>query len=108
MAATPPPDAVAAGEVTRLLRAWSAGDRAALGELIPIVYADLRRLARSCLKDERALTVQATALVHDVYCRLLRQDRIEWANRQQFFYTAGRLMRRMIVDAARERHAGKR
>ncbi len=101
-------DEAAGGEVTRLLRAWSAGDPAALQELIPIVYKDLRRLAQYCLKDEHPITVQATALVHDVYCKLLRQDRMEWTNRKQFFYTTARLMRRLIVDAARERNAEKR
>src|SRR2546423_5804521 len=98
----------AAGEVTRLLRAWSAGDPAALQELIPIVDRDLRRLEQFCLKDEHSITVEATALVHDVYCKLLRQDRMKWTNRQQFFYTTARLMRRLIVDAARERNAEKR
>src|SRR6185295_10830103 len=103
-----PFDEAAAGEVTRLLRAWSAGDAAALQELIPIVYKDLRRLAQHCLKHEHPVTLQATALVHDVYCKLLKQDRMEWANRQQFFYTSARLMRRLVIDAARERRAGKR
>ncbi len=98
----------AAGEATRLLKAWSAGDPGALQELIPLVYNDLRRLARHCLRDESQVTRQATALVHDVYCKLLRQDRMEWANSQQFFYTTARLMRRMIVDAARERRSKKR
>ena len=101
-------DEVAAGEVTGLLQRWSEGDASALQDLIPIVYKDLRRLAQYCLRDEQPVTMQATALVHDVYCKLLRQDRMEWSNSRQFFYTAARLMRRLIVDAARERQSQKR
>ena len=100
---TPPSD------VTGLLQAWSAGDRSALDELMPVVYAELHRLARARLRGERAdHTLQATALVNEAYVRLVDQTRVRWQNRAQFFGTAAQLMRRILVDHAREHRSAKR
>ena len=96
------------GEITQILDGWSEGSGDALGKLMPLVYHDLRRLAQHCLHGEEELSLQATELVHEVYCILARQGRMKWINREQFFSIAARLMRRLIVDAARERHAVKR
>src|SRR5262245_10533765 len=94
--------------VTQLLAAHSGGDREALEKLLPLVYHELRRLAESQLRRERAgHTLQPTALVHEAYLRLIKQD-ISWENRAHFFGIAGRLMRQILVDYARERAAGKR
>ncbi len=95
--------------VTDLLLRWGRGDQRALAELMPIVYAELRRIARGQLR--RALPGQSlapTALVHEVYLRFVDQDRAVWQNRAQFFAVAASLMRRVIVDHARARHAEKR
>ena len=97
------------GEVTRLLESWGAGDDAALDELMPLVYADLRTIAAGKLRGERPdHTLQATALVNEAFLRLVDQDRIEWRSRAQFFALAARSMRRILVDHARRRRAGKR
>ena len=95
--------------VTELLRRWNLGDREAMDRLMPIVYDELRRLAAGYLKGERRdHTLQPTALVHEAYLRLVRQDRVEWQNRAHFFGIAARMMRRVLVDHARRRQAGKR
>jgi RNA polymerase sigma factor (TIGR02999 family) len=96
-------------DVTGLLRAWSNGDPSALDALMPVVYAELHRLARVRLRKERGdHTLQATALVNETYVRLVGQTRLEWRNRSHFFGTAAQLMRRILVDYARERRATKR
>lgn len=96
-------------EVTSLLNAWSNGDEAALAQLVERVYPELRRMARRYLKNERqANTLQATALVHEVYLRLVDVTKVEWRERAQFFAMAAQMMRRILVDAARARGAGKR
>jgi RNA polymerase sigma factor (TIGR02999 family) len=96
-------------DITALLQAWSAGDPNALDELMPVVYAELHRLARARLRGEREHhTLQATALVNETYVRLVGQTRIQWLNRAQFFGTAAELMRRILVDHARERGSAKR
>lgn len=96
-------------DVTRLLQAWSAGNRGALDELMPVVYAELHRLARAHLRGERAdHTLQATALVNEAYIRLVDQTRIRWESRAHFFGTAAQLMRRILVDHARRRRSQKR
>ena len=96
-------------EVTALLERWSAGDRAALDELMPIVWGELRRIARRRLARERAgHTLQTTALVNEAYLRLVDQDRVRWQNRAHFFGVAARMMRRILVDHARARAASKR
>jgi RNA polymerase sigma factor (TIGR02999 family) len=96
-------------EITELLKAWSGGDQAALGRLTTLVYRELHRMARRYMNDERAAnTLQATALVNEVYLRLVDVRNIEWRHRAQFFGLAAQLMRRILVDAARTRGAGKR
>jgi len=96
-------------EVTRLLEEWSDGNQAALDELMPIVYDELRRLARSFMKRERAgNTLQTTALVNEAYLKLVDQHRAQWHNRKHFFAVASQLMRRILVDRARERGYQKR
>jgi len=95
--------------VTRLLLAWGEGDAAALDELTPLVYGELRRLAQSTFRSERSdHTLQGTDLVHETYLRLVEQNRVRWRNRTQFFAIAARLMRRILVDHARGRQAAKR
>jgi RNA polymerase sigma factor (TIGR02999 family) len=96
-------------EITRLLKAWSDGDQSALERLAERVYSELRIMARRYLKNERhANTLQATALVNEVYLRLVDVTRIEWHERAQFFAMASQMMRRILVDAARARGADKR
>jgi RNA polymerase sigma-70 factor (ECF subfamily) len=100
----PPPH-----EVTELLRAWSAGDKGALNELMPLVYEDLRRLARRHMASERqGRTLQTTALVHEAYVRLVDSRKADWKDRAHFFAVCARVMRQILVDAARARHALKR
>jgi len=95
-------------DVSTLLRAWSDGDRDALDKLTPIVYEELRRLARRYLKGERAgHSLQATALVNEAYMRLADYKRMEWQNRAHFFAVSAQLMRRILVEHAR-RHNLKR
>lgn len=96
-------------DVTDLLLRWSAGDERALDELTPLVYDDLRRLARALLTRETpGHTLQATALVHEVYLRLFDQRRVRWENRAHFFSAAAHIMRRVLVDHARARATAKR
>jgi RNA polymerase sigma factor (TIGR02999 family) len=96
-------------QVTLLLSRWRAGDREALDALMPLVYEELRRLARHYLKQERPdHTLQSTALVHEAYVRLLGQNPPEWKSRAHFFGVAAKLMRQILVDHARGRHAAKR
>jgi RNA polymerase sigma factor (TIGR02999 family) len=99
---------IPAGEVTRLLQAWSEGDAAARDRLIPVVYEELRRRAAAHLRRERREhTLKPTDLVHETYLRLCQQSS-GWQNRDQFFGVASRLMRRILVDHARARGAAKR
>jgi RNA polymerase sigma factor (TIGR02999 family) len=96
-------------EVTQLLLAWSAGDQAALDQLMPLVYAELHRLAKSYMRSERAgHTLQTTALIHEAYLQLIDANQVEWQNRAHFFGVAARLMRQILVAAARERSYQKR
>src|SRR5579872_6793722 len=96
-------------EITVLLKAWGAGDESALNRLTTILYRELHRMARRYMNDQRAAsTLQATALVNEVYLRLVDVKNIEWQHRAQFFGLAAQLMRRILVDAARTRGAGKR
>jgi RNA polymerase sigma factor (TIGR02999 family) len=104
-----PQDPAPAGEVTRLLRKWSAGDKDALEKLLPLVYDELRRRAGAYLRAERAgHTLQPTALVHEAYLKLVGGDAIEWKDRAHFFGVAARAMRQVLVDHARARNAAKR
>jgi RNA polymerase sigma factor (TIGR02999 family) len=96
-------------EITNLLKAWSAGDAAALDQLSKQVYDELRRMARRHMKNERRdNTLQTTALVHEVYLRLVDVTKVEWRQRAQFFAIAAQMMRRILVDAARARASEKR
>jgi RNA polymerase sigma factor (TIGR02999 family) len=96
-------------EITHLLVRWSHGEREALEELTPLVYDELRRLAKAYLRRERPdHTLESTALVHEAYMRLIDQNQVEWHNRNQFFAIAASLIRRILVDHARARIAAKR
>ena len=95
-------------QVTDLLRAWSDGDASARDRLMPLVYDELRRRAAARLRRERHATLQPTALVHEAYLRLVDQRRTSWQSRGQFFGVASEMMRRILVDRARARRAGKR
>jgi len=98
-----------AQEITRLLQAWSAGDDQALEELTPLVYRELHRIAKHYMAQERTNhTLQATALIDEVYVRLVDSDRVSWQDRNHFFAVCARLMRRILTDFARSRHYGKR
>jgi RNA polymerase sigma-70 factor, ECF subfamily len=95
--------------VTQLLIDWSKGDQAALERLMPLVYNELRRLAGNYLRRERqGHTLQPTALVNEAYLRLVDQKNAKWQNRAQFFGISAQLMRRILVDHARQRQAAKR
>jgi RNA polymerase sigma factor (TIGR02999 family) len=95
--------------ITELLRAWSGGDGAALEQLADQVYQELHRMARRYMKNERqAETLQTTALVHEVYLRLVDVTKVDWKERAQFFGMASQMMRRILVDAARARGSQKR
>jgi RNA polymerase sigma-70 factor, ECF subfamily len=96
-------------QVTALLIRWGQGDDAACEKLFPLVYDELRRLARRCLAGERPdHTLQSTALVHEAYLRLVGHSAVHPVDRVQFFALAGHLMRRVLVDHARMRSAAKR
>jgi RNA polymerase sigma factor (TIGR02999 family) len=96
-------------DVTTLLRAWGAGDERALEQLAPLVDADLRRIAQRLLQHERgAHTYQTTALLNEMYLRLLPAPPVDWQDRAHFFNLAARLMRRLLVEHARQQHAAKR
>jgi RNA polymerase sigma factor (TIGR02999 family) len=96
-------------DVTALLGRWSRGDSDALDRLMPIIYAECRRIAARQLALERPdHSLDPTALVHELYLKLVDQRRSSWENRAQFFGVAARLMRRVLVDHARARHAEKR
>jgi len=97
------------GDVTALLQAWRSGDDSALDRLTPLVYDDLRRIARRHLAGERrGVTLQPTALVHEAYLRLARQDRAAWQDRAHFLAVAALTIRRLLVERARSRAALKR
>ncbi len=96
-------------EVTELLVAWSDGDRAALDQLMPLVYEELRRLAHRYLGRERAgHTLQTTALVNEAYLKLINEREMRWQNRAHFFAVSAQLMRMILVDYARNRNYAKR
>ena len=100
---------VSSRDVTALLGDWSRGNRTALDQLLPLVYSELRRVAARQLRKERAdHTLEPTALVHEVYLRLIDQRQVDWRNRAHFFGVAAQVMRRILVDHARRRGANKR
>ena len=97
------------GQITQMLRDWSGGDAAAAERLTPLVYAELRRLASSYMRGERAgHTLQPTALINEAYLRLVDQGQPAWRSRTQFFRFSAHLMRQILVDHARSRNAAKR
>ena len=97
------------GEVTRLLEKWSGGHQSALDELMPIVYSELRKIARIHLRRERTgHTLEATALTHEAYLRLVGQRKVRWQSRAHFFSVAAQMMRRILVEYARKRQTTKR
>lgn len=96
-------------ETTQLLRAWAGGDQAALEQLTPRVYKELRRIAGCCMQNERAgRTIQTTALVHEAYLKLIDVTNVDWQHRAHFFAISAQVMRRILLDRARRRVAGKR
>jgi len=96
-------------EVSQLLRAWGEGDQTAFEKLMPLVYEDLRRMARRHMgRQGPGHTLQTTALIHEAYLRLVDQKEARWQNRTHFFAVAARAMRQILVDYARARHAAKR
>jgi RNA polymerase sigma factor (TIGR02999 family) len=98
-----------AATVTQLLESWGRGNLQARDHLVPLVHQELRQRAAAYLRRERRdHTLQPTALVHEAYIRLMGQRRVTWQNRAQFFGVASSIMRRILVDYARERHAAKR
>jgi RNA polymerase sigma factor (TIGR02999 family) len=102
-------DAQEQPEVTVLLKAWGGGDQAALDRLTPVVYEELRRIARRYMRNERAGgTLQTTALVNEAWCRLVDVQDVDWQHRAQFFAISAQMMRRILVDAARARGSRKR
>jgi RNA polymerase sigma factor (TIGR02999 family) len=96
-------------DITDLLKRWSTGDQQAFDEMLPLVYGDLKQLAEHSLRQEsRSPTLNCTALVHEAYLRLVNQHRMEWSGRKHFFGAAANVMRRVLVDHARQRLAEKR
>jgi RNA polymerase sigma-70 factor (ECF subfamily) len=104
-----PSDRRDAGDVTHLLRAWSAGDTDAFDSVLPLVYDELHRMAARYLAGERStVSLQATALVNDVCVRLIGWTPVTWQNRAHFFGVSARIMRRVLIDIARRRRADRR
>ncbi|MGC2660341.1 MAG: sigma-70 family RNA polymerase sigma factor [Bryobacteraceae bacterium] len=104
-----PNNASDSAEVTGWLKAWTGGDLGALNRLMPVVYEELRRMARRHIRNERAgHTLRATALVNEVYLRLVDVRNVDWQHRAQFFALSSQMMRRILVDAARARNSQKR
>ena len=98
-----------AAETTELLRAWARGESSALNRLTPRVYGELRRIAGHYMQNESpARTIQATALVHEAYLRLVDVSNVEWQHRAQFFAISARIMRNILLDNARARASAKR
>jgi RNA polymerase sigma factor (TIGR02999 family) len=102
-------ESITVSDVTEMLHAWSQGDPGALDRLIPLVYAELRKLAHHYLRAERSgATLQSTALVHEAYLRLVKQEPVDWQSRSHFFGVASRLIRQILVDQARKRNVAQR
>jgi RNA polymerase sigma factor (TIGR02999 family) len=96
-------------DVTEILLAWRGGDHSALDRLMPLVYAELRRMAQRCLHGEHSpIALETTSLVHEVYLRLVQTSRVQWRDRNHFFALTAQLMRRVLVDEARRKAVDKR
>jgi RNA polymerase sigma factor (TIGR02999 family) len=103
------PDVLETADITGLLKAWSGGDDRALDRLMPLVYSQLRTQARRHMRAERSgVTLQSTALVHEVFLRLTKAQDVDWHDRVHFFALSAQMMRRILVDAARARASIKR
>lgn len=103
------PGPIVTGDITQLLLQWRRGDESALAQLMPLVYEELRRLARQCMRRERVgHTLQTTALVNEAYLRLVNSSRVQWQDRAHFFAITAQLMRRVLVDEARKHRNQKR
>ena len=93
-------------EISALIRAWGEGDETALGRLTPLIYSELRRMAKAYMRRQRAgQTLQATALVHEAYLHLVDAKIANWRDRAHFFAVSAQIMRRILIDAARARTA---
>ena len=104
-----PVEQAASGDITGLLQVWSEGDERAFDRLAPLVYGELHRMAHRYLKRERGdISMQATGLVNEVCLRLLGWDPVRWQNRGHFYGVSAQMMRRVLVDIARRRRAGRR
>src|ERR1044071_1386348 len=104
-----PMEEPSSSETTRLLRAWSSGDRGALDRLTPRVYDELRRIAGCCVRAERpGRSIQTTALAHEAYLRLIDTSSVNWQHRAHFFAVCATMMRHILLDRARRRVAVKR
>jgi RNA polymerase sigma factor (TIGR02999 family) len=101
-------NAAAGQEITGLLKAWGSGQSSALDRLIPLVYRELKRMARRSMRRSDSGTIQATAVVHEAYLRLVDLSSVEWQDRAHFYAVSARIMRGILVDAARARGAQKR
>lgn len=101
-------NAAASQEITGLLRAWASGESSALDRLIPLVYRELKRMARRYMRTSDSGTLQTTALVHEAYLRLAELNSVEWQDRVRFYAVSARVMRGILVDAARARGSQKR
>jgi RNA polymerase sigma factor (TIGR02999 family) len=96
-------------EITQLLLSWSKGDKAALDQLIPLVYPELRRLAQRYMRQENsAHTLQTSALINEAYLRIVDQQDVQWQDRAHFFAVAAQVMRHILIDHARSHHYAKR
>ena len=96
-------------QITELLAAWRDGDESSLERLLPVVERELRRIAHQYMRRESGHhTLQTTALVNEAYLRLVDQSRVDWQNRSHFFAISSKIMRRILLNYAREQHAGKR
>lgn len=102
-------DASVIGNITQLLMQWRGGDESALDRLMPLVYDELRRVARKCMRRQRAgQTLQTTALVNEAYLRMVDSSQVQWHDRAHFFAIAAQIMRRVLIDEARKRNYQKR
>jgi RNA polymerase sigma factor (TIGR02999 family) len=101
-------NAAASQEITGLLKAWGLGEPSALDRLIPLVYRELKRMARRCMRRSDSGTIQTTAVVHEAYLRLVDLSSVDWQDRAHFYAVSARIMRGILVDAARARSALKR
>jgi RNA polymerase sigma factor (TIGR02999 family) len=101
-------NAAASQEITGLLKAWSSGQSSALNRLIPLVYPELKRMARQYMRQSDSGTIQTRALVHEAYLRLVDLSSVRWQDRAHFFAVSARIMRGILVDAARARRSQKR